>query len=109
MRAAIPILLTLVLSSTAAPAEDGEARAWRLIRGHRLLTAKQVSCVFLLPREATRARTVAVGVYEQHDRRCGGDPEITHRLFDLELDLRSGRARWDRGDGFEMRPIPRRG
>lgn len=110
MRAAVTLLLpALVLSAAGARAEDGEARAFRLMRERHLLTAKQLGCVFIMRRDESNARRILVGVYEKHDRRCGGDPEITHRLFDLELDLRSGKARWDRGDGFEMRPVPRRG
>lgn len=108
MSRALAILPLVLAVSTGALAEDGEARAFRLMRDHRLLTAKQLSCVFLMRREQSSARTLVIGVYEKHDRRCGGDPDVTHRLFDLELDLRSGRARWDRDDAFEMTPIPRR-
>lgn len=109
MRAVVLITLFALTAVAEARAEDGELRAFRLMRTHRLLTPEQARCVFLMRRDNSTARRLVVGVYEKHDRRCGGDPETTHRLFDLELDLRSGRARWDRNDAIEMRPVPRRG
>jgi hypothetical protein len=54
-------------------------------------------------------RVAKVGVYERHDAKCGGDPEITHRLFDLEIDRKTGAAKWDNNfPDMEMRPIPNR-
>ncbi|WP_407524203.1 hypothetical protein [Methylobacterium oryzisoli] len=49
-----------------------------------------------------------VGFSEKHDARCGGDPSVEHRLFELEVDRRTGRARRDGNDDLEMRPVPSR-
>ena len=63
----------------------------------------------LLERGDTTPRVAKVGVYERHDAKCGGDPEITHRLFDLEIDRKTGAAKWDNNfPDMEMRPIPNR-
>ena len=41
--------------------------------------------------------------------KCGGDPEIMHRLFDLEIDRKTGAAHWDYNfPDMEMRPVPAR-
>ena len=59
--------------------------------------------------DESNARTVKVGVYEVHDKACGGDPDVMHRLFDLEIDLKTGAAKWDNDfPDMEMRPVPQR-
>ena len=59
--------------------------------------------------DESNARTVKVGVYEVHDKACGGDPDVMHRLFDLEIDLTTGAAKWDNNfPDMEMRPVPQR-
>ena len=59
--------------------------------------------------DESRARTAKVGVYEVHDKACGGDPDVMHRLFDLEIDLTTGAAKWDNNfPDMEMRPVPQR-
>jgi hypothetical protein len=95
-------------SAPAALAEDGADIAWRVIKTHRLLTPQQQQCFALIERDDSTKRFVKVGVYEKHDKRCGGDPEIEHRLFDLEIDAKTGAAKWDNDADGEMRPIPKR-
>ena len=91
-------------------AEDAVfARAEKIIKEHRLLTAKQQRCMSLLYRDESDAKTGKVGVYEVHDKKCGGDPDVSHRLFDLEIDMKTGAAKWDNNfPEMEMRPVPKR-
>jgi hypothetical protein len=118
VRFAIAITLALLCGTTAASAQQSSSgaaedavlkRAERIIKEHHLLTAKQQRCMSLLYRDDSDAKTGKVGVYEVHDKKCGGDPDVSHRLFDLEIDLKSGAAKWDNNfPDMEMRPVPRR-
>ena len=92
----------------AAQAADAFATAERIIKQHRLLTPQQQKCSKLVRREDSNKRVAKIGVYEQHDETCGGDPDVEHRLFDLEIDMRSGTAKWDNNVDMEMRPVPGR-
>jgi hypothetical protein len=104
------IVLLILLPPTFSQAGERErtASVWRALVEHRLLSPKQMSCSYLLEREDSTDRLVKVGVYERHDARCGGDPEMTHRLFDLELSPRSQVLRWDNNPDQEMRRVPLR-
>ncbi|HEY8565832.1 MAG TPA: hypothetical protein VIL65_10055 [Beijerinckiaceae bacterium] len=105
-------MLAILIVALASPALAGEAdrtaSAWKALREHELLSMKQLGCAYLMERDDSTARRVKVGVYETHDARCGGDPDVTHRLFDLELDRRKGRVLWDNNPDQEMRPVPPR-
>lgn len=92
------------------PAEDAAVRrADKIIKEHRLLTEQQQRCMSFMYRDDSDARTAKVGIYEVHDKDCGGDPEIIHRLFDLEIDMKTGAAKWDNDTpDMEMRPVPKR-
>ena len=92
------------------PAEEAAVnRADKIIKEHRLLTEKQQRCVSFMYRDDSDAKTAKVGVYEVHDKECGGDPEIEHRLFDLGIDMKTGAAKWDNNfPDMEMRPVPKR-
>lgn len=113
-----PLIALAVLcgvSAASAESQPGAAeervirRAQKLIKEHRLLTAKQQRCMSLVYRDDSDARTGKVSVYEVHNDACGGDPDFTHRLFDLEIDMKTGAAKWDNDvPGMEMRPVPKR-
>jgi hypothetical protein len=96
--------------STSSAVEDAVLnRAEKIIKEHRLLTAKQQRCMSLLYRDKSNAKTGKVGVYEVHDKECGGDQDVSHRLFDLEIDMKTGAAKWDNiFPDMEMRPLPKR-
>ena len=97
----------LLLAGTPASADDAFTLADKIIREHQLLAPKQIECMTLIEREDSTAEIAKVGVYERHDEKCGGDPEITHRLFDLEIDTKTGAAQWDNNfPDMEMRPVP---
>ncbi len=112
MHRSTPVLAAVVLALGAGqtradpPSAAQERRAFATIRAHGLLTERQIACAYLDRRDDSTHRVLKVGVYEIHDQSCGGDPEVTHRLFDLELDLRTGAARWDDNPDLEMRPVP---
>ena len=94
--------------STSASAKDNAVdRAAKIIKEHHLLTAKQQRCMSLTYRDDSDAKTAKVGVYEVHDKECGGDPDFSHRLFDLEIDTKTGTAKWDYDSTVEMRPVPK--
>ncbi|AXK82566.1 hypothetical protein DW352_19800 [Pseudolabrys taiwanensis] len=92
----------------AAQAADAFATAERIIKQHRLLTPQQQKCSKLVLREDSNKRIAKVGIYERHDATCGGDPDAEHRLFDMEINMRSGAATWDNNVDMEMRPVPAR-
>jgi hypothetical protein len=97
----------LLLICAPAAADDSFTLADKIIREHNLLAPKQIECMTLIEREDSTAEIAKVGVYERHDEQCGGDPEITHRLFDLEIDTKTGAAQWDNNlPDMEMRPVP---
>ena len=97
----------LLLAGAPAAADDFFTLADKIIREHHLLTPEQIRCMTLIERDDSSANVAKVGVYERHDEKCGGDPEITHRLFDLEIDRENGVAKWDNNfPDMEMRPVP---
>ena len=118
MKFAIAVTLAVLCGISAASAQQSSSgaaedavlnRAEKIIREHRLLTAKQQRCMSLVYRDDSDAKTGKVGVYEVHDKECGGDPDVSHRLFDLEIDMKTGAAKWDNNfPDMEMRPVPRR-
>ncbi len=110
MAGAVCVLLAAsALAQTEDQAKAAFARAERIITQHHLLTPQAQRCSKLVLREDSNARTARVGVYEVHDKRCGGDPAVEHRLFDLEIDLKTGAAKWDNNfPDMEMRPVPQR-
>jgi hypothetical protein len=100
-------LAFMLLLAGPVAAEDATTLADTIIREHRLLTPKQIECMTLMERDDSTDALAKVGVYERHDETCGGDPEIAHRLFDLEIDRQTGAAQWDNNfPDMEMRPVP---
>ena len=105
--AATGMLATQAAETGPAAGKDAFALADKIIREHRLLTPKQIECMTLMERDDSTETVAKIGVYERHDTKCGGDPEITHRLFDLEIDRKTGAAYWDYNfPDMEMRPVP---
>jgi hypothetical protein len=97
------------LAALAFPVAAQDAlliRAARIIKEHHLLTPKAQKCSKLILRDSENDRVGKVGVYEVHDETCGGDPFVEHRLFDLEVDMKTGAAKWDSNPKIEMRPVP---
>jgi hypothetical protein len=47
-----------------------------------------------------------VTVREKHGGKCGGAPEVPSHWLTMEVDLKTGIARWDTNDEMEMKPIP---
>lgn len=105
------ILFALTISPAMA-SEASDTRAFDLvlktIRQSRLLTPKQLECVSLMI-DNNDGKIATVDVREKHNRKCGGDPETSPRMFTLEVDLKAGTAKWDKNDEMEMRPVPQPG
>src|SRR5262245_13703556 len=107
-----PILLNsfasmLLFAGASWGTDDAFKLADKIIREHRLLTPKQAECMTLIERNDSTAQIAKVGVYERHDKKCGGDPETSHRLFDLEIDRTTGAAQWDyNSPDAQMQRVP---
>lgn len=80
--------------------------AERVIARHHLLTAGELRCSTLVYRDDSPAGRADVGVLERHGDGCPGDPATQPRRFDLEIDLRTGVARWDNTPDLEMHLVP---
>ncbi len=116
--AALAILAAFPPFTTdAAPAARQEQReadlAFRILRQHRLVPQDQRRCFFIMRSETSKGHLVVFDVRERHrPPRCPGYPGAAPRLFSLEIDMRTGRARWDRvtveRDSGDMRPVPRK-
>lgn len=101
--------MILLIAAAPAGAEESFDLAEKVIREHALLTPKQIECMTLVERDDSTALIAKFGIYERHDKNCGGDPEIFHRLFDLEIERKTGTAKWDKNlPDMEMRPVPNR-
>jgi hypothetical protein len=108
MRTLIVLLILMQPTCSRAGERERTASVWKALGKYRLLSSKQLSCSYLLERDDSTDRLVKVGVYETHNARCDGDPDITHRLFDLELDRCSRELRWDNNPDQEMQRVPLR-
>ncbi|WP_262299720.1 hypothetical protein [Microvirga sesbaniae] len=107
MRVLASILVCLIpLAAFAAEEDVILQKAFRIITQHRLLSRAELACSSLVLEEATK--TVAtVTVREKHGGKCGGAPETAPRRFTMEIDLKTGAARWDNNyPDMEMRPVP---
>ena len=106
MKALVAVLVCLIpLSAIAAEEDVIIQKAFRIITQHRLLSRAELACSTLEPDDVTK--TVAtVTVREKHGGKCSGAPETAPRRFTMEIDLKTGAARWDNNDEMEMKPIP---
>jgi hypothetical protein len=102
----VRVLIFAIMAFPVA-AQDVFDRAERIIGEHRLLTPKAQRCSKLILRDSSDDRIGKIGVYEKHNKTCGGDPNVEHRLFDLEIDMKTGAAKWDNNPEMEMHPIPK--
>jgi len=108
-------LLTVSASATLATRieEQEAATALRIIRQHRLVPKELRRCFFIMRSDHSAGHVVVFDVRERHrPPHCKGDPGTAPRMFSLEVDMRTGRALWDRmtpdhSDGG-MRSVPRR-
>ena len=116
-------VVAAVLIATPARSDDkpvpGEDQAidlaFRLIRERHLLPDDYQQC-FSLMVDSDDAREIAVVTARESHKpqppQCDGDPGIAPRLFTMEIDMRTGAAKWDRMTeddvSGEMRPIPPR-
>jgi len=103
-----PLCALLGLAPVSARAEDGGTIAWRVIQKHRLLSPKMLNCASVAEDDDTTKTLVKATVRELHNKRCGGDPQLAPRLFSLEINRKSGAAKWDYNSPGEMQPIPKR-
>ena len=100
-------VLTLIWTSAlAASALERriEAQIQDIFTRFEILSRAELECSMLLVRKSSNARVARIGVYELHDRRCGGAPGRAPRQFDIEVDLRTGAVRTDDNPSREMRP-----
>ncbi len=106
MKAFVFVLACLVpLSVFASEQDDILRKASRIIIQHHLLSRAELACSTLDLDDATKT-AATVTVREKHGGKCGGAPETAPRRFTMEIDLKTGAARWDNNDEMEMKPIP---
>ncbi len=111
MRPGFLLSVVLAFFAAASPvlAADAFQLAERIIQEHHLLMPKARCCSKLILRNGSSHRVGKVGVYEVHNKDCGGDPDINYRLFDLENDIKTSVAEWDYNfPDMEMPPVPKR-
>ena len=116
-RLAAAVVISLLLLSPAAtglavasPDQSDPAlrEAKQIIGTHKLLTPEESRCSTLVFRGMNGKVIAQVGVLERHGDGCAGDPDTAPRRFDLEIDMKTGAAKWDRNyPDMEMRPVPR--
>jgi hypothetical protein len=84
-------------------------KARQIIIEYRLLTKSELSCSILILEDVISGPVAEVVVRERHDKRCGGDPNTGPRRFTLEINMKTGVARWDYDTpDMEMVPVPSR-
>jgi hypothetical protein len=106
MKAFVFVLACLVpLSVFASEQDDILRKVSRIIIQHRLLSRAELACSTLDLDDVTKT-AATVTVREKHGGKCGGAPETAPRRFTMEIDLKTGAARWDNNDEMEMKPIP---
>jgi hypothetical protein len=106
MKAFVFVLACLVpLSVFASEQDDILRKASRIIIQHHLLSRAELACSTLDLDDVTKT-AATVTVREKHGGKCGGAPETAPRRFTMEIDLKTGAARWDNNDEMEMKPIP---
>ena len=99
-------LLLVWTPAVAASSLERRNEAWikEAFARYAILSRRELECSTLLVRKPSNARVARIGVYEVHDRRCGGDPNTAPRRFDIEIDMRTGAVRTGNNPEREMRP-----
>ena len=75
------LILAIALGSAAAPAarpmseDQATTLVFRAVR--QLNPTESIECFSLLTEERSRT-SFDIAVYEKHNRRCGGDPQVMH-------------------------------
>jgi hypothetical protein len=107
MKAFVPALACLIPLAAFAAEEDAiMQKAFRIITEHRLLSLAELACSSLVLEEVTKSVATVI-VRERHGGKCAGAPETAPRQFTMEIDLKTGAARWDNNyPDMEMRPVP---
>jgi hypothetical protein len=95
MKAFVSALVCIIPLTAFATEEDAiMQKAVRIITQHRLLSRAELTCSSLVLEEATKM-AATVTVREKHGGKCGGAPETAPRRFTMEIDLKTGAAKWD--------------
>ena len=93
------MLLTALLGSAfvaqAAPVKNADA-AYKMVVASvkkNKLTTLAADCVAY--RVSKEGRNFAIVAYEVHNKKCGGDPNVSHRLFTYKVERDTGRMTTD--------------
>ena len=111
MRATL-LAMTLLGFMDFALAADGGGAFWiakarSIIISHHLLSRSDLRCTIFIYGTESTPTTAGITAVERHGGRCKGDPATMPRMFSMEIDKITGRAKWDRDNGdFTMKPIP---
>ncbi len=102
----------LLGSMLAALAADGSGDFWiakarSIIISHHLLSRSDLRCTGLIYGIESTPTTAGITAVEKHGGPCKGDPATMPRMFSMEIDKVTGKAKWDHDTGdFVMKPIP---
>ena len=107
-------LVTITLLSLTAPAVAADkgadfwtAKARSIIVSHHLLRRSDLRCVGLVYGVESTPAIAGITAVEKHGGGCKGDPNTAPRMFTMEIDKTTGRAKWDRDTGdLVMKPVP---
>ena len=111
MRATLLSMTLLGLVDFALAADRGSdfwiAKARSIIISHHLLSRSDLRCTGLVYGTESTPTMAGITAVERHGGGCKGDPATMPRMFSMEIDKVTGRAKWDRDNGdFTMKPIP---
>src|SRR4051812_1300529 len=107
MRAALAALAASTLLATSAVAGFTPAqskvmdKAFRIIREHHLVEKDYMQCFSLMFEDEDVSKIAKIEARESHKpypKRGNADPGTAPRLFNLEIDMKTGKAKWNRLD-----------
>lgn len=88
-------ILSQVCFSNTTRIEDESIALEKVIQSiykHKLTTLKK-ECLLFIPDD--KGDYYEIEVREKHSEKCGGDPQISPRLFNYEVDKQTGKMRTD--------------
>ena len=104
-----------IKKSASDPAkEKAFASASRIIREHGLVDKDFIPCIMVMLEDNDVRKIAKLVVRENHKPKppqCDADPDTAPAMFWLEIDMQTGKAKWNKldaeDDSGNMRPVPR--
>ena len=94
---AVTVLVPIATPATAAYTDQQlRERVHRAVIDHHLYA--QPDCMEYIITRKAQPGVDEVELRERHGGRCGGDPEMAHRLFEVYVDRETGKMATDAAD-----------